>query len=358
MNFANPHQLSWSLISSKVAGMIDETAIFEVLDPRAHLRTFLKQGVRADGRELLKSRNLEVNMDKKGQKVPGTFGTAEVRLGKTLVRCDISVMIGTPSVAAPDEGDLDVDVCLNAMCGAKYENLRNKHEDALDLETLLLSVFVSGKVLDLKDLCIESRKHAFRLCVGVTILNHDGNLPDACILVVMMALVNFRKPDVHPQQEANPASQSGRGRSRVPLCISQIGNPDKKLGLAGIVLPSTVAFFLDEEKDYSASSAALLADPSRTEEGCVSGTLTVATLLPLSSMSSISTLPASAGSLCGVFSNESEGLGSRDAQAVGGTSRDYVNPSPGADGDLVKTAVEICRKIAIEQLAPVIGPLL
>ena len=72
----------------------------------------------------------------------------------------------------------------------KYENLRSKHEDALDLETLLLSIFVRGKVLDMKDLCIEPRKHAFRLCVGVSILNHDGNLPDSCIIAVMMALVD------------------------------------------------------------------------------------------------------------------------------------------------------------------------
>lgn len=331
--------------------MIDESAIFEVLDPRAHLRTFLSQGVRADGRELLKTRNIELRVGFQDQTSAGVLGSAEIRLGRTMVRCGISVMIGTPSVAAPEEGDLDIDVSLNAICGTKYENLRNKHDDALDLETLLLSVFVRGKVLDLKDLCIEARKHAFRLCVGVTILNHDGNLPDACILAVMMALVNFRKPDVVPREDAS-SSSNGRGNSKSSLCVSRTGNPQKKLKLAGVVLPSTVALFLDAEKDYNLASAALLADPSRAEEGCVSSTLTVVTLLPFTNLS------ADAGSLCGVFSNECEGLGSRDAQAVGGTALDYVNPVPGADGDLMEAAVGVCRKIAVEQLVPIVGPLL
>ena len=287
--------------------MLDEAATFEVVDPRAHLRTFLMQGVRADGRELLKSRKLEFNLRRKGQRATGTFGSAEVRLGRTLVRCDISVKIGTPSVAAPDEGDLDVDVSLNAICGAKYENLRSKHEDALDLETLLLSIFVRGKVLDMKDLCIEPRKHAFRLCVGVSILNNDGNLPDSCIIAVMMALVDFRLPDVIPTKEIDSLSSNGRGNSKDPLRISNAGNPDKKLGLEGIVLPSTVAFFLDEEKHYSLGSAALLADPSRAEEACVSSTLTVAILIPFSSMSSISALTVNTGGYAGSFQTSARG---------------------------------------------------
>ena len=106
-----------------------------------------------------------------------------------------------------------------------------------------------------------------------------------------------------------------------------------------------MAFFLDEEKDYSLGSAALLADPSRAEEACVSSTLTVATLLLFEYVVFFSAYCKCREIMWGVFSNECEGLGSRDAQAVGGTSRDYVNPSPGADGDLMKTAVEFAGRL-------------
>ena len=323
----------------------DEGTIIDLLAPREFLRTHLKQGVRADGRDLLKIRNLNIKMGKEGG-----IGSAEVRLGKTMVRCDISVMIGTPSVTAPEEGDVEFDVCLNAMCGTKYENLRNKHEDALDLENLLQSIFVHGKIIDFKDLCIESRKYAFRLCLGVTVLSHDGNLPDACILSVMAALINLRIPDVISPDDRVTSSSNGRGVLKESLVVSKEGNPKKRLNLPGIVLPVTVALFLDEEKEWAATSAAFLADPSRSEEGCVNSTLTVASILPFLDEKQENQEVL----LCGIFSNECEGLGARDPLSVGGTASDYVGTTPVLgleEGSIFKTVVKLGQNLAIEQLA-------
>ena len=73
----------------------------------------------------------------------------------------MTLHIGTPSPLAPDDGDLDFDVSLTGICDPKYENTRTKPDDALDLESLLASVFVDGRIVDLKSLGISKGSMPF-----------------------------------------------------------------------------------------------------------------------------------------------------------------------------------------------------
>lgn len=335
---------------------IDSSTVIELLDPVRHLRTHLEQKVRVDGRGFLDCRNLTVSCGSKGgvdassssYKAKRGYGSAELRLGGTLVSCDVTLHIGTPSPLAPDDGDLDFDVSLTGICDPKYENTRTKPDDALDLESLLASVFVDGRIVDLKSLGIAKGEYAFRLCVGVTILSHDGNLQDAAILAVMCALHDTKIPDVVfpsdlPQDKATSVKHGQFGRNRNFPCISTAGNRNKKLSLLALALPLTVAVFLNEEKDWDLRQAVLFVDPAKSEEGAVHSTLTT-----------VLRIPSDGGGngeveLCGVFGNESDGVGASDPRCRGGSPGDYIASSENSPDTSATGIVPAAIKLSIER---------
>lgn len=74
-----------------------------IFRPADHVRSFLKNGVRLDGRNLEQSRPITVNYDcLQGNYV---ISSSHVQIGSTSVMCAISVMVGSPSVYKPTSGD-------------------------------------------------------------------------------------------------------------------------------------------------------------------------------------------------------------------------------------------------------------
>lgn len=342
---------------------IDSSTIIELLDPVQHLRTHLDQRVRVDGRGFMDSRSLTVNcgagegidtlLSFKAKK--GIYGSAEVRLGGTLVCCDTTLLIGTPSPVAPDEGDLDFDVSLTGICDPKYESFRTKHDDALDLESLLTSVFIDGRIVDLKSLGIAKGEYAFRLCVGVTVLSLDGNLQDAAIVAVMTALDDTRMPDVVfpsdlPQDKATSVKHGQFGRTRNFPCIYAAGNQDKKLGLLALALPLTVAVFLNSDKEWDLRQAVLFVDPTKSEEGAVHSTITTVLRLPRSRSSGDEV------ELCGVFGNESDDIGSSDPRLRGGSPGDYIASTEDSPDSDASGIIPAAIRLSIEHAKAIWGP--
>lgn len=333
------------------------SSIIELLDPVRHLRTHLEQGVRLDGRSYLELRDLSI--DCQGgeaslltKAAENCYGYAEVHLGATIVLCNITLQIGTPSPLAPDEGDLDFDVSLTGICDPKYESFRTKHDDALDLESLLSCVFIEGRIVDLKCLGIATAEYAFRLCVGVTVLSHDGNIQDAAILAVMSALHDTKLPDAVfpselPQDKRTTVKHGKFGCTKNFPCITAKGNPKKPVCLLARALPLTVAVFLNAEKEWDLRQASLLIDPARNEERVMHCTIT--TVLRISSPQD-NAEPMDGSSVnpefCGIFCNESDDIGSSDPRCRGGTPNDYfpsVEDAPSStNGGIVPAAVELC----------------
>jgi exosome complex RNA-binding protein Rrp42 (RNase PH superfamily) len=343
---------------------LDPASIIEIIDPYTHLKAHLDQGVRADGRGFNEFRGLEIRCgaDSSNKRTKmNNYGSAEVRLGDTLVFCNIALQIGVPSPTAPDDGDVDFDVSLNAICDPKYENIRTKHDDALDLETLLISVFSQGRIIDFKCLGIEKGERAFRLCVGVTVLSHSGNLQDAAILAVMAALSDVRLPDVvHPSDLAvaaagagNPDKSSNKASTTgAKPCITRTGNKNKKVTLLAAAVPSTVAVMLSPEKEWDVRSAVMFADPSKKEEAVLYSTVTTVVRVPHKSKQQGGEVE-----LCGVFCSESEGVGQGDPTCRGGCPNDYVPSAEDAPADgqaaVVPAAVSLCVQLA-KQLQPLL----
>jgi exosome complex RNA-binding protein Rrp42 (RNase PH superfamily) len=74
------------------------------LDETEQLRTFVKNGVRLDGRSLSDNRNRSCKVST--VRAEGVVGSSQVQLGGTIVSCGISLKVGTPTAEAPEAGEI------------------------------------------------------------------------------------------------------------------------------------------------------------------------------------------------------------------------------------------------------------
>jgi exosome complex component RRP45 len=126
-----------------------------IFRPVDHVRSFLKNSVRVDGRGLDQSRPIKVAGDVlQGQYV---VASSQVQLGGSSVMCAISIMIGMPSVFKPNQGDTSCVVSMNQL-SLGNPNLPNKEgvkpTIATDIEHAITSLFNLGNVFDLTQLCL------------------------------------------------------------------------------------------------------------------------------------------------------------------------------------------------------------
>ena len=132
--------------------------ILRHLDSKLHLRSYLSQGIREDGRGLLDQRPLSVNSGLLNNDV--CFGSSFVSLGSTVVSCGITVLVGKPSTNYPEHGDVGeshhfcvdrhffdnpsflsvFDVSLWPLASPKYDQ-RSKPDAAYVLEDRLNVIF-------------------------------------------------------------------------------------------------------------------------------------------------------------------------------------------------------------------------
>ena len=69
------------------------------------------------------------------------------------------------------------------------------------LSRLLEKTIRRSGALDTESLCIIAGQKCFHLRADVHVLDHDGNLVDACCLATVAALLHFRRPDVEVKGE-------------------------------------------------------------------------------------------------------------------------------------------------------------
>jgi exosome complex RNA-binding protein Rrp42 (RNase PH superfamily) len=86
------------------------SAISQRIDPVDYYRTFIKNGVRIDGRSFSDLRCVAVG----GSDFTclSECGSSLVHFGNTKVACSISVLVGTPSQLNPSSGDIGMH-CLS-----------------------------------------------------------------------------------------------------------------------------------------------------------------------------------------------------------------------------------------------------
>jgi exosome complex component RRP45 len=191
-----------------------------------------------------------------------------VRLGKTVVCACIAARIEQP-VGRSNEGSVRCVVKDVAMRGGKKQT--GELRETLQLyERFLDRSFKESKAVDLESLCIQSGKYVWYLEVQMTVMNDDGNVLDALGYAALGALRVFKRPDVSVSKERGKALHvsSFDEKEGVPITLHHFPVAVTFVTLGGGAMQ-------DSNGDGASGRTQVLIDPTRAEESCSSGSMTI-----------------------------------------------------------------------------------
>ncbi|OQR93029.1 exosome complex exonuclease RRP43 [Achlya hypogyna] len=217
--------------------------LYEKLFPEDYIRRCLESGARPDARSLLTGRPVSFNRTK--------TGSCLVKLGSSCALATVQFAVGTPAIATPDQGELDLQVLLTGVCASKFSTQRTTDE-AQSLSSIVSRTLIGSHVVDLRDFSIESGKAAWKVVLTVLFLDHDGNALDTAFLAAMMALRDLRFPAITVSSDFI-VSLAPEGEDGLPFPVHQS------------IVPTTFGMYKGH----------LLVDPTAQEEDVLEGTTTV-----------------------------------------------------------------------------------
>lgn len=209
----------------------------------------IQKGLRHDNREFLEVRDINISFGK-------DFGSCTVTLGLTRVLAQVTCEVVEPRPSRPSEGKISISVHLSPMAAPHFEPGRG-NDLVEELQQILDRNIKESRCLDLESLCILAEESVWQLRVDVTVLNHAGNLGDACNLASVAALRHFHRPDVTVEEDGRVTIHTLEEREPIPTFMKKVP------------VCLTYAFFMVDEKCH------MLMDPSDLEERVMSGKLIV-----------------------------------------------------------------------------------
>ncbi|EEH53177.1 3' exoribonuclease [Micromonas pusilla CCMP1545] len=168
-----------------------EAAAYKRLYPHEYYRKFLAEETRPDGRPLARARDVSVA----NGVVTSADGSALVKIGRTTALAAAKLEPAPPEPTAPDVGVVEVTVELPPMCAASARPGRPT-EESQRCARRIEDVLRDANVVDLRKLCIKRGVYAWRVCVDVYVLDHDGGILDAALCAVVGALKDAKVPRV------------------------------------------------------------------------------------------------------------------------------------------------------------------
>uniref|UniRef100_A0A7S4QFX6 Ribosomal RNA-processing protein 43 n=1 Tax=Ditylum brightwellii TaxID=49249 RepID=A0A7S4QFX6_9STRA len=185
---------------------------FRALDPEAYLSTFTNSNTRPTGRPLHTTRPTTILPSILSR---NTHGSSLVKIGNTQVLTGITLLVGHPGPLTPTHGDVDLSINLSPLSSQDYnvagrllpivtegEMSRSRttsprgYVDVHALESLVQRILRTSSLLNPNELCIQVGLSAWRVQITCMVLNHDGNLEDACLLGAVSALLDLKLPAV------------------------------------------------------------------------------------------------------------------------------------------------------------------
>ncbi|HLC74373.1 MAG TPA: exosome complex protein Rrp42 [Candidatus Nanoarchaeia archaeon] len=176
---------------------------------RSYIVSLLKEGKRVDGRGLTDYREPVVV---KYHVSETAEGSAEVRIGDTIVMAGVKLSIETPYPDTPDQGGIMVNVELYPMSSPDYEP-GPPGIAAVELARVVDRGIRESKAIDLRKLCIEKGEKAWTVNIDIVTINDAGNLFDACALVAMAAL----RDTVFPKYENGELNYKEKSKKKLPV---------------------------------------------------------------------------------------------------------------------------------------------
>uniref|UniRef100_A0A8C0YGX4 Ribosomal RNA-processing protein 43 n=1 Tax=Cyprinus carpio carpio TaxID=630221 RepID=A0A8C0YGX4_CYPCA len=180
-------------------------------------------------------------------------GSALVKIGNTTVICGIKAELTTPPSDAPNRGYIVPNVDLPPLCSSKFRP-GPPGEQAQAASQFIADVIESSDLINMEELCIEKSKLCWVLYCDIMCLDYDGNLLDACIIVLLAALKNAQLPEVTINKETDLAEADIQKKQ--PLKINRLP------------VGSSFAVFDD---------SIIIVDPTAEEESLSTALLTVVT---------------------------------------------------------------------------------
>lgn len=211
----------------------------------------LAAGCRVDGREALEPRQMSCTFSRSP-----TAATCELLIGTTRALAHVSGTLVPPYPDRPTEGQLSFGVEFSPMGAPEWEAGRPPAE-AVELARIIERSIRDSGAIDLEALCVVAGQAVWNIQVDVSVLDHDGNLHDACSLAAMAALQHYRQPAVDASGSGMPRLRDPDEAEPSPLPLHHV--------------PWSVTFVL-----LGAPTPDLVLDPCLAEEAVASGCLTIA----------------------------------------------------------------------------------
>lgn len=153
-----------------------------------YVREVAEKGARLDKRKFDEFRNVEIETNI----IKSAEGSAQVRLGNTVVIAGVKMSVGVPFEDRPDEGVLMVGAELTPLADPEFEpgppDIRS-----IEVARVVDRTVRESKMIDLKALKIDD-KAVWIVNVDLHVMNFDGNLIDAGSLAAVAALATAKIP--------------------------------------------------------------------------------------------------------------------------------------------------------------------
>uniref|UniRef100_A0A1I8HHX9 PHB domain-containing protein n=1 Tax=Macrostomum lignano TaxID=282301 RepID=A0A1I8HHX9_9PLAT len=175
------------------APMRQDNSLFLSTNERKAIANSIANQCRIDGRNLTDIRRIRCRF------ADTESGCVTARLGATIVVAKVTHDVVEPWPHRPAEGQLQVNLEVPSTDGSQQQQL---DDDGLRAQRALERCFKESRCLDLESLCIVPGERVFLIRVTATVINNDGNVIDCAAMAVVLALADYRRPDVSLVQGA------------------------------------------------------------------------------------------------------------------------------------------------------------
>lgn len=153
------------------------------------IRDLLEQGQRIDGRSFDQLRSLSIETGV----IPKAEGSARVRLGNTEVVAGVKVQ---PDKPFPDMGDKGIFICTAEILPLAHPSAEPgpPGEDVIELARVVDRGIRESGMIDLSQLVLVKDKSVIGIFADNSVIDHDGNLFDACSYASTAAVLSTKIP--------------------------------------------------------------------------------------------------------------------------------------------------------------------
>lgn len=172
-----------------------------------------------------------------------------MRLGDTYVQCSIHAAITVPRKQRGNEGTIHFSVDLGpaaaydarqVLVGILHSVHNNRDRNnarptpriahhwchqmdaEIDIQRCIERALRDSGAVDQEALCVQPGRTVWALSVTIRVLDAAGNLPDACLLAALAALMAFRRPVAEMDAQGTLTLYAAADREPLPLSLHHL----------------------------------------------------------------------------------------------------------------------------------------